>query len=69
MLGPIVSKEFLISAKIDGITFKIAENGTENGKCILVSYIKSVCTLYTLGSCILSLAFKVSEIINIKGRH
>ena len=32
MLGPVVSKEFLISAKIDGITFKIAENGTENGK-------------------------------------
>ena len=35
MLGPIVSKEFLISAKIDGITFKIAENGTENGKCFV----------------------------------
>ena len=35
MLGPIVSKEFLISAKIDRKPLKNAENGTENGKCFL----------------------------------
>ena len=35
ILGSKVSKEFLISAKIDRKTLKIAENGTENGKCFL----------------------------------